>query len=290
MKKNIELTVNSKDELLNYLLHNIEGKSKNNIKSMLSRGNVEVNGKVVTRHDYILNVGQKIVIKVAKILNNKKDESIDIIYEDRDIIVINKPAGLLSISTEDEKNNTAYKMVMEYMKTHNHGSKLFIVHRLDRDTSGVLLFAKNEKIKYYLQDNWDEIVKLRGYIAIVEGNVEKDKGTIKSWLKETKTMLMYSSNKHDDGDFAITHFTKISSNKEYSLLEVKIDTGRKNQIRVHMNDMGHPIVGDKKYGSIKNPLKRLGLHANVLEVNINNKLIHFEAKVPNTFYGLLRKK
>lgn len=291
MKKNIEMQVKEETPLLEYLFSNITNKSKNNVKSLLSRGNIEVNGKVTTKFDYLLKKGQIVTINTSRIHDKNNDDTIDVLYEDKDLIIINKPEGLLSIGTDNEKTKTAYKMVMEYMKRQNHGSKLFVVHRLDRDTSGVLMFAKNEKIKYLLQDNWDKLVKVRGYVAIVEGIVKKESGTIKSWLKETKTMLVYSSNKQNDGDLAITHYKKIKNSSLHSLLEIKIDTGRKNQIRVHMSDLGHPIIGDKKYGSKNNPLKRLGLHANVLEFTnpINNKIMHIEAKVPDEFYKLMRK-
>lgn len=281
MKKDIELVVEENSLLLEYLLSKLN-KSRKEIKSLLKYGNIYVNGKSTTKYDHKLYVGQKITIRQNKV-NNKL---LDIMYEDENIIVINKPYGLLSISTDNEKDNTAYKIVMEYLKFNNPNSKVFVVHRLDRDTSGILLFAKNERAKHLLQNNWDNIVKKRSYIAVVEGNVEHDSDTITSWLKEVN-MMVYSSHK-GDGKKAVTHYKKLKSNDKYSLLEINIDTGRKNQIRVHMKDINHPIIGDKKYGSEINPIKRLGLHANKLEfINpINKVLMKFESDIPNEFLRL----
>jgi 23S rRNA pseudouridine1911/1915/1917 synthase len=280
MKKDIELVVEENSLLLEFLLK--LNKSRKEIKSLLKYGNIYINGKSTTQYDHKLFIGQKITIRQSKV-NNKL---LDIMYEDENIIVINKPYGLLSISTDNEKDNTAYKMVMEYLKFNNPNSKVFIVHRLDRDTSGILLFAKNEKIKHMLQNNWDSIVKKRTYIAVVEGNVEKNSDTITSWLKEVNLMV-YSSSK-GEGQKAVTHYKKLKSNDKYSLLEINIETGRKNQIRVHMKDINHSIIGDKKYGSNINPIKRLALHANTLEfINpINKELMRFESDIPNEFLKL----
>ncbi|MDD2203277.1 MAG: RluA family pseudouridine synthase [Bacilli bacterium] len=287
-KKDSVFIVESESLLLPFLLLNVKNKSKNNIKSQLARGNVLVGGKSITKHDYMLQKGQKVIIKWSQIYDKDYEEVLDIIYEDKDIIVINKPAGLLSVSTNNEHKNTVYHMVMTYLKRNNLKNRIYIVHRLDRETSGVLLLAKNEKIKFALQDNWSELVSIRGYISIVEGNVEQDEGIIKSWLKETSTLLVYSSHKTGDGQEAITHYKKIRSRGKYSLLDIRLDTGRKNQIRVHMKDIKHSIVGDKKYGSKLDPLKRLGLHANILEFKhpLSKKIMHFEAPIPEEFKSL----
>lgn len=287
-KTNPELVVESESLLLEYLLLKITNKSKNNIKSLLARGNILVDNKVATKYDYKLKVGQKITIKTNQIYDKDHEEVLDVIYEDDDIIVINKPAGLLSIATNNEKNDTAYSMVMKYLKRDDHKNRIFVVHRLDRDTSGLLLFAKNEKIKFTLQDNWSDIISIRGYIAVVEGKLSEPSGTIRSWLKETTTLLVYSSHKTGDGQEAITHYQKLKEKGRFSLLDIRIDTGRKNQIRVHMKDMGHNVVGDKKYGSKTDPLKRLGLHAHILEFKhpVTSVIMHFEAPIPDEFIAL----
>ena len=220
---------------------------------------------------------------------NKKDK-IDIIYEDKFILVVNKPYNLLTMATDNEKEKTLFHKVYTYLKQKNKNNKVFIIHRLDRDTSGIVVFAKDEKVKKILQDNWNELAKKRGYIAVVEGITEESK-TVKSWLKETKSFITYSSSKPNDGKLAITKYKKIANNKKYSLLEIEILTGRKNQIRVHMKDIGHPIVGDKKYGSIINPLNRLCLHANKLELihPITKEEHQFELKTPQNFINLIDK-
>lgn len=213
-----------------------------------------------------------------------KKERLNIIYEDKYIIVVEKPAKLLTVSTEKEKNRTLFHQLYEYVKKKNKNNKIFIVHRLDKDTSGLLIFAKDEITKRRLQDNWNDLVIVRGYIALVEGKVNND-GEVISYLKETKTLLTYSSNDKKNGKKAITKYKVLKSNNNYSLLYINILTGRKNQIRVHMNDINHPIVGDKKYGAKTNPIGRLGLHANVLKFYhpISNKIMYFELKLPFEF-------
>ena len=171
------------------------------------------------------------------------------------------------------------------MNVHN---RIFVVHRIDKDTSGVLMVAKNEKIKNDLQDKWNNLVTDRKYIAVCEGIFEKKQGTIKQYLKETKTNIMYNSNNPNDGQEATTHYKVLKESLRYSLVEVHIDSGRKNQIRVAMNDLGHPIIGDNKYGNASNPLKRLGLHAEILELKHpnNGKTLKFVAPMPNDFNKL----
>jgi len=258
-----------------YLKKIFPNKSKNNIKSLLKNELVLVNDKVITKYDYLLNVNDIVIIKT-------KINDLEIIYEDKDIIVINKPYNLLTISNEKEKERTLYHMVSDYLKKKKQ--KVFIVHRLDKDTSGIIMFAKNEKTKKLYQDNWNDLVIKRGYIAVVSGTTW-DKGTIKSYLKENREMIVYSSK---DGKLAITHYNKVKRNNNYTMLQIYIDTGRKNQIRVHMHDNKTPIIGDKKYGNGINPIKRLGLHANILVIRnpINNKILEFNIEYPDIFDSL----
>ena len=219
-----------------------------------------------------------------------KKEKLDIIYEDKFIIVVNKKSGLLTISTDNERENTLYNQVYTYLKQKHKSNKVFIVHRLDKDTSGLVLFAKSEKVKIKLQDNWENVK--RYYYAIVNGVVEKQNDIIKSYLKETKTLLVYSSNDSKKGKLAITHYEKLNTNSKYSLLKIDIKTGRKNQIRVHLSDINHSIVGDKKYGVSNNSLKRLCLHAYYLEFihPITNEIIKLESKYPSEFNKLISLK
>jgi len=291
-KPNTEIVVDKQCELLSFLQEKIENKSKNNIKTLLANGNISVDGTVTTKHNYPLIIGQTVLVRwsLIRIKTRLQNDSINIIYEDNDIIVINKPTNLLSVATLKESDKTAFHMVLEYVKHNNSNNKIFIVHRLDKDTSGVMLIAKNETAKHILQDHWDNIVVTRGYIGIVEGHMDEPEGTLKSWLLETTTNLVYSSKTEGDGKLAITNYKKIKLNNRFTMLEIRIDTGRKNQIRVQLNDTGHPIIGDKKYGAKFDPLRRLALHANVLEFKhpITGKLMHFEAPIPEEFNKLFK--
>ena len=218
-------------------------------------------------------------------MRNKK---LDIVYEDKYLIVVNKPSHLLTISTDNEKEKTLFHEVLMYEKRKNKNNKVFIVHRLDKDTSGLVLFAKDENIKYKLQNSWDKDAK-RGYVAVVNGHT-KDKDILKSYLAETKTLLVYSTPDKKIGKLAITEYERIKQNSKLTLLKIKIKTGRKNQIRVQLNDNGNSIVGDKKYGNIKfDPLRRLCLHANYLSIihPVTNQRIVFESEIPKQFLNMM---
>ncbi|MBQ7136513.1 MAG: RNA pseudouridine synthase [Bacilli bacterium] len=220
----------------------------------------------------------------------KKNEKLDIIYEDKDIIVVNKPAGLLTISTDKEKEKTLFHKVYVYIKKKNKNNKIFIVHRLDKDTSGIVMFAKSESLKVKFQNDWDNLAIERKYVAIVHGVVKDKKREIVSWLKETKTLLTYSSNKKEGGKKAITEYRVVGNNDNYSLLDIDIKTGRKNQIRVHMKDIEHPIVGDNKYG-LNDKFKRMYLHAYKLSIihPVTKKIFAFETDIPTNFIKLIQK-
>jgi 23S rRNA pseudouridine1911/1915/1917 synthase len=216
----------------------------------------------------------------------RKSRKFNIIYEDKDIIVIDKPAGMLSVSTGGGEENTAYRLVNDYLR--NKRGRVWIVHRLDRETSGVMLFAKSEKIKLKLQDNWEDMAVVRGYVAVVDGKVKVPERKITSWLKQTKSLVVYSSNRENDGKLAITNYRVLQIADKFSLLELSLETGRKNQIRVHMKDIGHSVVGDKKYGSLTNPFNRLGLHASLLTIKhpTSGENMNFESGIPGVFIKL----
>ncbi len=288
-----EKKVNSNVELLTFLLDNFTSMSRNNIKKLLANQQILVNGAAVRQFDFLLAKGDIVSISPYKVRKDgKRVSKLKILYEDDELIVINKPAGLLTIATDKEKEQTAYRLMMDYVREENPKNRVFVVHRLDKETSGVLLFSKSENLKDLLQDKWNDLVQTREYIAICEGIFNKKEGTRVSYLLPTKTNLMFSSHKPNDGQKAITHYQVIEENEEYSILKVKIDTGRKNQIRVHMKDLGHNVVGDDKYGSEKNPINRLGLHARVLEFEhpVNDKHFKFIADVPKEFLDLFGLK
>ena len=288
-----EKKVNSNVELLTFLLDNFTSMSRNNIKKLLANQQILVNGAAVRQFDFLLAKGDIVSISPYKVRKDgKRVSKLKILYEDDELIVINKPAGLLTIATDKEKEQTAYRLMMDYVREENPKNRVFVVHRLDKETSGVLLFSKSENLKDLLQDRWNDLVQTREYIAICEGIFNKKEGTRVSYLLPTKTNLMFSSHKPNDGQKANSHYQVIEENEEYSILKVKIDTGRKNQIRVHMKDLGHNVVGDDKYGSEKNPINRLGLHARVLEFEhpVNDKHFKFIADVPKEFLDLFGLK
>ncbi len=275
------------------MLENYPGLSRNNIKHLLTNQQVLVNGAAVRQFDFLLVKDDIISISPYKVRKDgKRISKLKILYEDDELIAINKPHGLLSIATDNEKEITAYRIMMDYVRETNPRNRVFVLHRLDKETSGVLVFAKNEQIRDKMQKNWNDIVKKREYIAVCEGVFDKKDGTIISYLLPTKTNLMYSSHRPNDGQKAITHYHVEAENDEYSLLRVNIDTGRKNQIRVHMSDLGHKVIGDDKYGSTINPINRMGLHASVFEFNhpISNKHFKFIASTPKEFFELFNLK
>ena len=288
-----EIMVNSPNQLLLFLLENFKTFSRNNLKKLLKNQQILVNGASITQFDFMLVKGDVVSISPYKVKKDgKRISKLKILYEDDEIIAINKPNGLLTVADDNEKENTAYRLMMDYVREDNPKNRIFVVHRLDKETSGVLIFVKNENLKELLQDRWNNLVKAREYVAICEGVFTKKEGTRISYLLATKTNLMYSSHRPNDGKKAITHYQVISEIEDYSLLKVKIDTGRKNQIRVHMKDLGHNVVGDDKYGSLKNPINRLGLHARILEFDhpISDKHYKFIADVPKDFLDLFSLK
>ncbi len=278
-----KLVVKGKDELYNYLRNNLN-KSKNNIKSLLKNECIYVNNNVITKYNYVVNSGD--IISIGKAITDK-DVNLKIIYEDNDIIVIDKPTKILTISNDKEKEKTLYREVSNYLKREN--KKVFVIHRLDYDTSGVIMFAKNQKVQKLYQDNWNNLAKKREYTAAVEG-LTNSKGHIESYLKMSKTLQVYSS-KNKDGLLAITDYERIKYNNKYSLVKILISTGRRNQIRCHMADIGHPILGDNRYAKKKNDLLgRLALHANRLEIvnPTSNKLMIFTSEIPKEFYDIVK--
>ena len=243
-----------------------------------------MDGKPCTNYAHTLFPGQSVCV-LKTTASAKYDVGFPILYEDNDLIVIDKPAGMLAVATDNEREETAYHTVTRYVKSKTASARVFVVHRLDRETSGIMLLAKNERIKRALQDNWDEVAIRRGYIAVVEGKVAGADGRIQSWLRQTRTLLVYSSSRKDDGKLAITNYKTVRAAEAYSLLDISLETGRKNQIRVHMKDMGHPVAGDKKYGAATDPLGRLGLHASVLIVKhpFSGEILRLEARMPDVF-------
>ena len=279
-----EFVVSHECELLDFLFETHPGQSKNSVKSLLTNHHVTIEGSPVSQYNLKLFPGDTVIIykqPQRKVVRSK----LPIIYEDDHIIVINKPSGLLSIASDNEKRSTAYRILSDYVQQKDKHNRVFVVHRLDEDTSGVLMIAKDKVTQEKYQDNWNDLVSKRGYYAIVDGILNKKQGTITSYLKKNAQNLMYSSKKAGDGQYSVTHYKVIKEKGDYSMLDVNIDSGRKNQIRVHLGDIGHNVVGDDKYGKPTNPLKRLGLHAYELDIKdpYTGKVMKFRAPIPKEF-------
>ena len=281
----MKLKVEKEGELLDYLYNNLD-MPKKRIKQYLTHGSIFVNNNRTTKYNYKLIPGMNIVIDTDS--KSKKTLPFDILFEDEHIIVVNKPSGLLTIATEKEKDKTLYHIVREYLVSKNQYARVFIVHRLDKDTSGIVVLAKDEKTKNKLQENWNEYVSLREYVAVVHGHLKNESDTIVQKLKETKTNLVYPT-KDEDGKEAITKYKVIKESENHSMVSVNIETGRKNQIRVAFQTLRNPIVGDKKYGDPRDKETRLYLHANRLKLYYPElkKDILFETPTPNEFKKIM---
>ena len=285
------LRVNEPAELMQFLLAKMGGMSRNSVKSLLSHRQVMVNGKVTTLFNTALKAGDTVLISNARGNIELTHPKLKVIFEDQYLIVVEKKEGLLTVTTGKSDETTAFSILKNYVKKASPQNRIYVVHRLDRETSGVIMFAKTREIQLALQENWHRVITRRVYVALVEGKVEKPEDTIVTWLTENEKSLKIHSSKVDNGgQQAVTHYRTIKSNDKFSLLEVELETGRKNQIRVHMQDIGHPIVGDKKYGSEVSPIGRVGLHARVLAfihpMSLEN--VTFETHVPKTFTSVFR--
>ena len=277
--KNIKLIVKNNSDIIDYIVNNSDY-SKSKIKSFFKYKKVSVNNKVIDKLPYKVNTNDTIEISLEKEVKTP----FRIIYEDNEILVVDKKAGLLTIGSSASDTDTLYRMVRKYATENKF--QVFIVNRLDKETSGIVMFAKSERFKMLYQDNWNELVTKRGYIAIVEGTIKKD-GRIENLLYEEKNTFVHSSK---IGKKAITNYKVLKYNDKYTLLDINIETGRKNQIRVHMSEMGNPVVGDKKYGSHIDPIKRMCLHSYelVLRHPISGERLVFESEIPKIFDKLMK--
>lgn len=280
-------------ELMSFLAARMPDASRTKLKSLLSKRIVYVDNVITTQYDFPLKPGMKVQISRNKGTKEFHNRLLKIVYEDAYLIVIEKMQGLLSVNTERQKERTAVSILNEYVqRSSSRNQRVYIVHRLDRDTSGLMMFAKDEMTQHTLRDNWQKLVFDRRYVAIVNGEMERDGGTVTSWLTDRK-LYVYSSPVDDGGKEAITHYRTIKRANGYSLLELNLETGRKNQIRVHMQDLGHPIIGDGRYGlEDVNPLNRLALHAFKLCFYhpVTHEKMMFETPYPADFKRLMLKK
>ncbi len=285
--RKLRFQVKEATDLMTFLQQQFPDKSRTAVKSYLTHKQVYINFQVITQFNYPLVAGQEVVISTSKVPLSAAFIGLSILFEDEYVIVIDKNAGLLSIASGSEKEKTAYSQLRAHVKLMSPKNKLFVLHRLDKDTSGVMMFAKSAEVQERMQRNWHGFVTKRTYIAVLEGSVKEDKGVISSWLTEDKEHNVIS---HEDqqGRQAITNFKVIKRCLDFSMLEFELQTGRKNQIRVHSQEIGHPIIGDRKYGAKVSPIGRLGLHANVLEFThpVDGVTMSFKSPIPKTFTRL----
>jgi len=285
-----EIRADKQGQLLEFLIEKQVRKSRNAIKSLLAHKQIRVNGKLVTQFDLELNKGDKVaVMKFDQSRKEKRLKGAKIVFEDDELIIVDKEAGFLSVSTDKEKARTVYGSLNEYVKKQNKNARVFVLHRLDREVSGLLIFARSAELQEMFQKNWNVLVKKYLYAAVVEGTPEKKQDTLVSWLAENKNFVMMSSSTDNGGLKSVSHYKVIKSIGRYSLLECDLEARRKNQIRVQMQQIGHPIVGDKKYGATKNPIKRIALHAGELQLKhpSTGELLEFKSSIPKAMQQLL---
>lgn len=282
--------VNEEIGLLDFLLKNAGNKSRTKIKATLRGQGIKVNGRITTQFDYQLKPGMKVSISKAKRDGQQLvSRYVKLVYEDRHIVVIEKAEGILSMAAGHSSLNVKSVLDDYFHKSHQRCTA-HVVHRLDRETSGLMIYAKDMDTEQILEHNWHDIVYDRRYVAVVSGEIEDDGGTIANWLKDNKAYVTYSSPVDNGGKYAITHFHVLARTTEHSLVEYRLETGRKNQIRVHSADMGHPVCGDMKYGNGDDPLHRLCLHAYRLDFYhpITGSRMEFETPIPPAFNRLFK--
>ena len=298
-KQDTSYRVEEAAELLPFLLTKMGGMTRTSVKQLLGQRRVKVNNAIQTRHDTPLRKGDLITIESGRGNAELRHPKLRIIYEDDALIVVEKKNGLLTVPYNPKSTETtALSILKDYVKKQSRQASVYVVHRLDRETSGVLVFAKSPELQEYMRTYWRQLVSKRTYVALVEGKLQKREGTITSWLTEDdRTAMVYSSPTNNGGQKAITHYQVVKESTlqsddtaltaEYSLVELNLETGRTNQIRVHMATIGHPVVGDRKYGhgNESSPIDRLCLHARTLEFihPMTEKKVRFEAPMPKEF-------
>ncbi len=283
----MEFTVQRPAQLQDFLMEALNGISKNKVKNILAGHGVTVDQKNVSQYNFELRPGMVVRISKHKRSNELKNKLVRIVYEDRHLVVVEKGVGILSMPAAARQYSV--KTVLDtYFARKHYKCTAHTVHRLDRDTSGLMMFAKSIEVQKILEEHWQEIVTDRRYVAVVSGKMEQEGGTVSSWLKDNKAYVTYSSHTDNGGKFAVTHFHTLDARDNFSLVELKLETGRKNQIRVHMQDIGHPVAGDSKYGDGSDPIGRLALHAFRLNFYhpVTGEWMEFETPFPASFTRL----
>ncbi len=275
--------------LLAWLIDHVKSLSKTKVKATLQGRGIKVDGKVVTQFDYPLQPGMKIAVSKTKRNDIFKSRYVKIVYEDRYLVVVEKNVGILSMAAGHKSLNVK-SVLDDYFKKSKQRCTAHVVHRLDRDTSGLMIYAKDMQTEQTLEHEWHDLVYDRRYVAVVSGEMEEDGGTVANWLKDNKAYVTFSSPVDNGGKYAVTHFHTLQRTTDHSLVEFSLETGRKNQIRVHTADMGHPVCGDVKYGNGDDPLHRLCLHAYVLCFfhPVTHERMEFQTLIPTSFRSLFK--
>lgn len=286
-------TGNEDRQLLEFVGEVAKDSTRTDLKSWLKHGQIMLNGDVTTAFDAPVKPGDEVKVNFSRPFVRLKHPRLKLLYEDDHVIVVEKGYGLLSVgipNASKKKIESAYDILRDYLKKKDPRNKLFVVHRLDRDTSGVMMFAKTEEAQETLRHNWNNFVLERLYVALLEGFVKEEQGTVKSRLTENSQYMVYSTDNENEGRLAVTRYKVAGRGHGLSLVEFTLDTGRKNQIRVHASEMGHPIMGDRKYGAKQSRLNRLCLHAKTLRFAhpVTRKDMYFESPVPAGFYKAIR--
>lgn len=285
-----EFQVNEEIGLLDFLYSAMPDRKKTAVKSLLKYGQVMVDGEVTAQFDTPLSPGMSVRVNHTRPFVVFYNRRVKLVYEDDDILVVNKGYGLLSMGNDKIKEGTAYSILREYLKTKDPRNKLFIVHRLDQHTSGLMVFAKSAEAKEGLQHNWNNMVLRRQYVCVVEGKLDPPEGIVKGLLAENSQHMVYVTDDPKVGKPAMTRYSALRSANGYTLVEVELETGRKNQIRAHMKHLGHPIAGDRKYGAKSSPINRLALHAMTLRFihPVTKQLMDFATPLPASFQSMVR--
>ena len=279
-------------QLLEFLMTFVPGNTRTKAKKLLSMKMVYVDKVITTQFDTLLRPGQLVQIAQKGNPHELKSKYVELVYEDAFLLVVRKEAGIVSVPMPGTRELSVKSILDEYVKRRNKRFSVHTVHRLDRGTSGLMLFAKRRDIQQEFINHWHEIITDRRYVALVQGEVEKENGTVTSWLSDDKQYVVFSSPINNGGKYAVTHYKTIQRKNGFSLMELKLETGRTNQIRVHMKELGHPVLGDEKYGADESPAKRLCLHAFRLNFYhpVTKEIMKFETPVPDEFKKLLKSE
>lgn len=286
----LDFTADGDMPLLEYLFKVMPDRKRTTVKDYLKHNQVMVNGEVTRQFDIVLKAGDSVRVNTSREFQTLRSPRLQIVYEDDDIIVVNKGYGLLSVGTDRQKKETAYAMLRDYVKRLDPSNKIFIIHRLDQHTSGLMMFARTQQAKEAMQHNWNNMVLERRYVAVVEGKLDPAEGERRSYLAENSEHVVYSTDNSDEGKLAVTRYRTLRSSNGYTLVELQLETGRKNQIRVHLSDLGYPIAGDRKYGAKTSPIHRLALHAMTLRFvhPVTRRDMFFTTQVPVPFSKMVK--